>query len=61
MKTHLMSDKRVSTISGASYRIALCGITDLMSPNDVLIVDPKTTTIRRMLCEKCVKVMEKNK
>lgn len=60
MKTHLQADSRKSS-SGTVYRVAFCDITDLISPTGVLIVDPKTTTIQRMLCEKCVKAMEKSK
>jgi hypothetical protein len=57
MQTHLQAAEK--TANGTKYRIAFCGITDMLSPNGVLIVDPKESKITRFMCEKCVKVMNK--
>lgn len=57
MQTHLQAEQR--TVGSTTYRVAYCGITDMLSPNGVLIVDPKESDIKRLLCEKCAKIMNK--
>jgi hypothetical protein len=57
MFTHIREKEQVSA-SGLPYQVAFCGISDLLTPNGVLIMDIKTvnSTLRRFLCEKCLKV-----
>lgn len=54
MKTHLQQVERKAS-NGATYRIAFCGITDLMNPDNVLIVDQQKLNrpINRLLCTQC--------